>query len=254
MKPTFNEFADFVNTTTSITSKLIQDSFNSDSLYVSKKNDGSLLTTSDTSVENVIREKIAITFPEHGCVGEELEDINLNHKYCWIIDPIDGTFNFVKNVPFFGTLIGLLENKIPKYGSLRLPMIENRLLTGDNQNAFLNDVAFKTTKFEGWSNSLILTTDFNRLERSSLKYQFRKLETLNSTFRTWGDCFGYYLLCIGKADVMIDIDLKPFDILPLVPILKGSGIEIIDLSPDKNYSSIVACKPEVKPELESMFA
>lgn len=100
MKPTFNEFADFVNITTSITSKLIQDSFNSDSLYVSKKNDGSLLTTSDTSVENVIREKIAITFPEHGCVGEELEDINLNHKYCWIIDPIDGTFNFVKNVPF----------------------------------------------------------------------------------------------------------------------------------------------------------
>ena len=50
------------------------------------------------------------------------------------------------------------------------------------------------------------------------------------------------------------VNLKPFDILPLVPILKGSGIEIIDLSPDKNYSSIVACKPEVKPELESMFA
>ena len=254
MKPTFNEFADFVNTTTSITSKLIQDSFNLDNLYVSKKPDGSLLTNSDTGVEAIIREKIEITFPEHGCIGEEMQDININQKYLWIVDPIDGTFNFVKSVPFFGTLIGLLENKIPTFGSLRLPMVENRLLTGDNKNAFLNGVAFKTTKFEGWSNSLILTTDYIRLERSKFKNKFEKLETLNTTIRTWGDCFGYYLLCIGKADVMIDIDLKPFDILPLVPILRGAGIEIIDLSQDKNYSSIVACKPEVKSEMETIFS
>jgi fructose-1,6-bisphosphatase/inositol monophosphatase family enzyme len=52
---------------------------------------------------------------------------------------------------------------------------------------------------------------------------------------------------------MIDIDLKPFDILPLIPILTGAGVEIIDLSEDKNYSSIIACKPEVKSEMETIF-
>jgi myo-inositol-1(or 4)-monophosphatase len=253
MKPTFDEFTEFVRSVTTITSKLIQDSFNSDNLYVSKKPDGSLLTNSDTSVEKIIRERIKITFPEHGCIGEEMQNINVNQKYLWIVDPIDGTFNFVKSVPFFGTLIGLLNNEIPTYGSLRLPMIENRLLTGDNKNAFINDVAFKTTKFQGWNNSLILTTDYIRLEQSKFKKQFEKLETLNTIIRTWGDCFGYYLLCIGKADVMIDIDLKPFDILPLIPILTGAGVEIIDLSEDKNYSSIIACKPEVKSEMETIF-
>jgi histidinol phosphatase-like enzyme (inositol monophosphatase family) len=253
MKPKFYEFTDFVSTTTTITSKLIQDSFDSDNLNVSKKADGSLLTVSDLSVEKIIRNKIKKTFPDHGCIGEELQDVRIDSEYCWIIDPIDGTFNFVKGVPFFGTLIGLLENKIPMYGSLRLPMTENLLLTGDNRNAYINGTSLKTTKFEGWSKSLILTTDINRLKLSAFKKQFEKLETLNTTFRTWGDCFGYYLLCIGKADVMIDIDLKPFDILPLIPILKGAGVEIIDLSPDKNYSSIVACKPEIKYELASIF-
>ena len=74
-----------------------------------------------------------------------MQNINVNQKYLWIVDPIDGTFNFVKSVPFFGTLIGLLNNEIPTYGSLRLPMIENRLLTGDNKNAFINDVLDRQT-------------------------------------------------------------------------------------------------------------
>lgn len=253
MKPKFNEFTDFVSTTTTTTSKIIQDSFVSDKLNVSKKADGSFLTVSDITVEKIIRNNIKKTFPDHGCIGEELQDVSIESEYCWIIDPIDGTYNFVKGVPFFGTLIGLLENKIPMYGSLRLPMIENLLLTGDNRNAYINGTSLKTTKFEGWSKSLILTTDINRLKLSAFKKQFEKLETLNTTLRTWGDCFGYYLLCIGKADVMIDIDLKPFDILPLIPILNGAGVEIIDLSSDKNYSSIVACKPEIKYELISVF-
>jgi len=254
MKPKFYEFTDFVSTTTTITSKIIQDAFHSDKLNVSKKADGSLLTASDITVEKIIRNNIKNKFPNHGCIGEELQDIRIDLEYCWIIDPIDGTFNFVKGVPFFGTLIGLLENKFPMFGSLRLPLIENFLLTGDNQKAYLNGTALKTTKFDGWSKSLILTTDINRLKQSAFKKQFEKLESLNTTLRTWGDCFGYYLLCIGKADVMIDIDLKPFDILPLIPILKGAGLEIIDLSSDKNYSSIVACKPEVKNELASIFS
>ena len=123
MKPTFYEFTEFVSSITTITSKLIQDSFNLDNLYVSKKPDGSLLTNSDTSVEAIIRKKIEITFPEHGCIGEEMQDININQKYLWIVDPIDGTFNFVKSVPFFGTLIGLLDISADRPYSEQLPHI-----------------------------------------------------------------------------------------------------------------------------------
>ena len=57
----------------------------------------------------------------------------------------------------------------------------------------------------------------------------------------------------GKADAMLDIDLKPFDILPLIPILKGAGLSIVDFSKKKDFTSIVACKPEIEQEFAQLL-
>ena len=72
-----------------------------------------------------------------------------------------------------------------------------------------------------------------------------------ATCRTWGDCYGYYLLCIGIADVMVDIDMKSHDIVPLIPILKGAGIELIELSRNDNLISVIAFKSEITEEIKS---
>jgi fructose-1,6-bisphosphatase/inositol monophosphatase family enzyme len=60
-------------------------------------------------------------------------------------------------------------------------------------------------------------------------------------------------MCIGKADIMLDIDLKPYDILPLLPIVNGAGLLVIDISMKKNYSSVVVCKPELEGEMKKLF-
>ncbi len=72
-----------------------------------------------------------------------------------------------------------------------------------------------------------------------------------SLSRTWGDCFGYYLLCSGKADLMMDLDLKDCDILPLIPIIKGAGAKIIKL--DGTHNNIVACVAELADTVESLM-
>ena len=97
------------------------------------KSDGTIVTDTDLIIEDRIRESISNSFPDHAIYGEERESINTSASYRWVIDPVDGTFGFSRGVPLFGTLIGFLEDGVPRYGFLRLPMIHDNCLSGDNK-------------------------------------------------------------------------------------------------------------------------
>ena len=215
-----------------------------DGLKSHYKGDGTIVTDADFLIEDKLRESISSSFPDHAIYGEERESINESSPYRWLIDPVDGTFGFSRGVPLFGTLIGFLENNVPRYGFLRLPMVHDNYLSGDNKTALLNGAPLENANFSGWDNSLILTTDTITIESSPIKEVWHKALNFGSTARTWGDCFGYYLVCTGQADLMADTNLKPHDILPLLPILKGAGLIIQQFECD-DYSNIVACKREI---------
>lgn len=253
MKPTFSEFYEFVSDLTFETSKSLFEQFNSDKLIQNRKEDGTLVTEADFNCETFIRKQIRKRYSNHGIIGEEFNDENRNVKYKWIIDPIDGTFSFAHKIPFFGTLIGFLENNKPIYGSLRMPLINNDFLSGDNEKCFLNDKLVRNVPYDGWKNSLVLTTDEVRVNDSPFNESWNFLKSTGASFRTWGDCYGYYLMCIGKADIMLDIDLKAYDILPLLPIINGAGLSVIDISNKNSYSSVVVCKPELEDEMKKLF-
>jgi myo-inositol-1(or 4)-monophosphatase len=249
----FHKFIEFVDRVTDEVSKSVNEYFDSNFLNKRFKVDGTIVTDADLNAEKYIRDQIKNFFPGHGILGEELDDELINDENKWVVDPIDGTFSFAKGVPLFGTLIGFIQKEIPLYGSLRLPKLGNDLLVGNNEICILNGEKIQCNSFKSWSDALVLTTDENRIAQSSIAHKWELLKTRNAQFRTWGDCYGYYLLCLGKADIMLDIDLKPYDILPIVPILKGAGISVIDFSEEKNYTSVVACKPELEKELSSIF-
>jgi len=250
---TFDEFISFVEEVTLKTSKVINNFFDSNNDNSCLKDDGSIVTDADIKAEKFIRKQLNDKFCNHNVIGEELSDKSSNSNCKWIVDPIDGTYNFAKGVPIFGTLIGFLYNEMPTYGSLRLPKLGNDFIVGDNNLCFLNGKKLTTTQFKGWSDALILTTDEVRIFNSKISDQWQKLKKTGANFRSWGDCFGYFLVCQGKADAMFDLDLKPYDILPLIPILRGAGVAIIDLSEEQNYSSIIACKPEMKAKMQQDF-
>ena len=111
------------------------------------------------------------------------------------------------------------------------------------KKAFENGRLIQSSKNVSLKESLILTTDENRIRKSNYQTSWNKLSESIAYHRTWGDCYGYYLVCSGKAQVMFDVGLKPCDILPLIPIIRGAGCEIVELR--KPYQDIIVCSREM---------
>ena len=250
MEITFDEFYTFTSNITLEASDMIASSLQN-KISSRVKSDGTIVTEADLQIESHIRKAIEVSYPNHAIVGEEFGDRVKSSRYTWVIDPIDGTFSYNLGVPFFGTLIGLLDNGIPLYGAMRLPLL-NQMIAGDGLQCMLNQNPCTVKIFDNWENSLILTTDEGTILRSSYREAWDQLRKTNANFRTWGDCYGYYLLVTGKADAMLDISLKPCDILPLIPILKGAGAKIIDLGRE-SFCDLIACLPEMESEIQSFF-
>lgn len=240
----FNEFSQFCKICTDFVISKLQDHQYGKTSWTFKQ-DGTRVTEIDFLIEDKLREQIISTYPNHGILGEERKSINPDADFVWVLDPIDGTYGFSKGVPLFGSLIGLNYMGKPIYGFLRLPMINDTWISGDSKQTYINGKVLKTKAFSGMNDSLILTTDQQTLTNSPIYKHWQKAINLGATARTWGDCYGYYLLCLGEADLMVDTGLKPYDILPLIPILRGAGMRIEQLGDKEDYSEIMAGKKEI---------
>ena len=246
---TFNRFKNFVSEVTDF-KDLFSEIRSKNGITFELKEDETPVTQIDYFIEKSLRKSIFGEFPTHSITGEEYKDNLRESTYKWIIDPIDGTFSLTKGVPLYGILIGLLCCDTPLYGSIRFPMLQ-KMICGDGLTSFENGKKIECNNNISLKESLILTSDETRVKKSKYKESWQHLSRLVSNHRTWGDCYGYYLVCSGKAQVMFDLDLKPCDILPLVPIIKGSGCEIIELK--KPYKDIIVCTKNLSSEVMKYF-
>lgn len=191
------------------------------------KQDETPVTIADREVEALIRAKIQQEFPSHGIIGEESGDYQPQAEYKWVIDPIDGTKSFVSNVPLFGTLIALMKDDRPVLGCLYLPVSDD-LLIGNNTETKLNGQSIRMPDDTPLKDALLLTTDYKDFSKYKNRQGFDHLMTQCKMARTWGDCFGYYLLVTGKAHVMVDPAMSVWDKMALIPIVTGAGGRISD--------------------------
>ena len=194
---------------------------------IETKGDSSPVTIADKKAEQKLRELIGKEFPQHGILGEEFGHVNPDAKYQWVLDPIDGTKSFISGALSFGTLIGLLKNGKPVLGVFFQPVL-NELLIGDNQICTLNDQKVTFRPCKAITEATLLITDYLDIKRYQDIKAFDKLAEQVNLFRSWGDCYGYYLLASGYADIMIDPVMNPWDVLPLIPIIQGAGGIITD--------------------------
>ncbi len=215
------------------------------------KDDGTPVTEIDLEIEISLRKAIENQFPHHSIIGEEFSDKTKPSEFKWIIDPIDGTFSLTKSVPLFGILVGFLEGSIPRFGCVRFPLLGNKLIYGDGEKTFEDGKLMHSSNETKLKDALILTSDETRLKRSEYSDKWNKLNELVSYHRTWGDCYGYYLVCSGRAQAMIDVNMKPCDILPLIPVIHGAGCEIIELK--KPYRDVLVCSKDVYQDIVKIF-
>jgi histidinol-phosphatase len=213
-----------------ISADIIKPYFRSN-IKVEFKQDKSPVTIADKKAEEIMREHIVKEFPDHGIIGEEFGNYKEEAEYKWILDPIDGTKSFICGALSFGTLIALLKDGEPILGVINHPILDEFLI-GDNNITLINDNRSYVRKCEHLSDAILLTTDHLNFEKNQNLKLFENLIKKVKLYRQWGDCYGYYLLATGYADVMIDPIMSVWDTMALIPIIKGAGGMITDYCGD----------------------
>lgn len=209
-----------------LSGKLIKQYWRTD-VKIENKADESPVTIADKKAEELMRELIMKRYPEHGILGEEFGEHNSESEYKWILDPIDGTKSFICGTVTFGTLIALVKNNEPILGVIHQPIL-NEFLIGDNDSALLNGKAVNVRKCDDLSQAILLGTDYLHIEKYQSKAGFDNLMRKVKYYRMWGDCYGYYLVATGFADIMIDPIMNPWDSLAVIPVIRGAGGKVTD--------------------------
>ncbi len=202
------------------------------------------VTEADRAAEAVMRRLIKANFPQHGIVGEEFGNEREDAEYVWVLDPIDGTKSFIAGFPIWGTLIGLLHRGTPVYGMMHQPYIGERF-SGDNGAADFTGPSGARRLTVRRCASLKEATAYTTsplLMNATDRAQFAKIESAVRLSRYGGDCYSYCMLAAGHLDLVVETEIKPYDITALIPIITGAGgiVTTWDGKPAQNGGRIVA--------------
>jgi myo-inositol-1(or 4)-monophosphatase len=183
------------------------------------------VTAADRAAEQAMRALVRRTFPEHGVIGEEFGPERADAEYVWVLDPIDGTKSFIAGMPVWGTLIGLTRLGEPIFGLMHQPFTRE-LFSGDGLAAHYRGPAGKrdlrVRPCATLSDAILFTTSPLLMEEPD-RACFGRVEREVKLSRYGGDCYAYCMLAAGHIDLVIETGLKPYDIIPLIPILNGAG-------------------------------
>jgi histidinol phosphatase-like enzyme (inositol monophosphatase family) len=189
---------------------------------VELKADRSPVTPADRGAERLIREAISARYQDHSVVGEEYGADTRSSAFRWVVDPIDGTKSYVRGVPLFGTLIGLEIDGRMEVGVCHVPALGETVAAATGLGCTWNGRTARVSSTDVLAEATVLFSDVRMLS-SRLGALWPRLEHAAGLLRTWGDCYGYCLVATGRADVMIDPAMNPWDCAALVPILRESG-------------------------------
>jgi myo-inositol-1(or 4)-monophosphatase len=224
-----------------LSGEFIRPYYGQSGLQVELKADSSPVTAADRGAEELMRRLIRERFPGHGVIGEEFGSERADAEFVWVLDPIDGTKSFISAVPLFGTLIALLHKGQPVLGCIHQPVL-GQLLIGDNKSCSMNGHPVKTRNVRRVEEATLLTSDPVAITGNPAARGYTALMGRAKLARMWGDCYGYYLVATGSADVMYDPVMDPWDIAALIPVIRGAGGVITDSKGKPPYpaTSIVA--------------
>ncbi len=207
-------------------------------LEVEMKSDDTPVTKADREVEEFLRVSLEKLYPGFSIYGEEYGETDKASSHRWIIDPIDGTKSFVLKTPLFGTMIALERDGLPVLGSIYFPIQDLHLIGSAETGTFLNGERCQVSRTSRLSDATMIVTDPRSLIDHRNSPSLLKLSRKVRLVRGMGDCYGYYLVARGLADVMIEPgELAYYDVAPLHPILSGAGGHFTNLSGEVEFKS-----------------
>ncbi|WP_336645304.1 inositol monophosphatase family protein [Microbacterium sp. USHLN186] len=200
--------------------------FDAADLQVSRKADRSHVTDADLATERAIRALLTEERPHDGIFGEEYGAAGDTHRQ-WIIDPIDGTANFLRGVPLWGTMIALAVDGVPHVGVVSMPALKRRWWAAAGHGAWTNTVdAPRRLHVSDVASLDDASVSFQSIAQWADAGQLPQLLALADRVwrdRAYGDVYSYMLLAEGRIDMVAEFDVKEYDIAAAVAIVREAG-------------------------------
>ncbi len=198
------------------------------------------VTEADRAVERLIRDALAELFPADTITGEEFGTEGEGRRE-WFIDPIDGTRAFISGQPMWGTLVGLVAEGSPVAGWMHIPTLGETYVGLPGRTDLVvpaasmvagtgeTSITLKSRSTSKLDDAVALSTDPSMFAAGPEFDRFAELVRKVKLHRYGGDCMNYALVASGDADLVVENQLAPYDIIPLIPIIEGAGGLITDL-------------------------
>ncbi len=233
--------------------------FRAADLVVTTKPDLTPVSDADKQIERTIREVLQAERPDDSILGEEFSD-ELGGEFGtagsptrqWIIDPIDGTANFVRGVPVWATLIALAVDRVPVIGVVSAPALGKRWWAAAGSGAYVRDTTrasdtpssagsagssgsaeprsgddpgrrIRVSRVADLADASVACSGINRWEQAGKLQHYLELCRRSWRTRDYGDAWPYMMVAEGLVDVAGEYDLKPYDMAALVPIVEEAG-------------------------------
>lgn len=210
-------------------------------LHIEEKPDRSFVTQADRAIEEAIRARLTAAFPQHGLVGEEYGTQEGAHPVRWIIDPIDGTHNYMRGVPLFGTLLGLEVEGVLVLGVLSAPALGHRWFAWSGGGAWEASITngtwdpataarLRVSGISELGNAQLVYSSVPQLIDSGQVPGFTRLMRTVWRDRGFGDFWGYALVAGGMAEAMVEIGCKAWDLAGPAVLVHEAGGRFSDLT------------------------
>jgi histidinol-phosphatase len=197
-------------------------------IAVEFKGDGSPVTAADRAAETMARQWIRARFPDDGILGEEFGLEKPDAPRRWVLDPIDGTKSFIHGVPLWGTLVAVVEGETVLAGAVYAPPTQELVAAAPGEGAWFNGTRTYVSTTDSLDAATLLTTDARFPGRPQRQQRWKRLAHAARIVRTWGDCYGYLLLATGRADIMVDDQMNPWDAAAVQVVIEEAGGRFTD--------------------------
>ena len=210
---------------------------------VTSKPDHSLVSELDYKVELHCRELIAERFPSHGILGEEFGGHNPTSDWKWIIDPIDGTQEFVNKLPFFGSIIALHYRDKPIVGIIDHPIMDLRCAGASQLGTFVNENRIRLENTDSTTKAVVIPAgaDFGKYAKEEALFVL--ITKHYNNHRIFRSCYGHTSTIMGSTKLTIEHDVRLWDIAASRVLIEEAGgkyavLRRLDLAPDEQAYSI----------------
>ncbi|MGE3166328.1 MAG: histidinol-phosphatase [Planctomycetota bacterium] len=190
---------------------------------VESKSNHTPVTAADRGAEERMRARIEAHYPSHGIVGEEYGEKRGEGPARWFLDPIDGTVSFIHGVPLYSTLVGLEWEGSMLAGVIHLPALGETVYAARGLGCYANGRRVRVSTVKRLEDACLLSSDGASFARYGREADFHRLRARCRVDRTWGDAYGYAMVATGRAEIMVDAAVAPWDVAAVLPIIEEAG-------------------------------